>query len=197
MNSNKFKVCPEPGKYISGVLPVGRIEEPTVISLNEREYLRCRSMANIFAIVGNPPREVSTNGLSYEEAMSLFETDQSVTSTDNTVLTAEEVSESVEEQKTETRVSVNSEVKETVTEEIEVSTEPEQEVSEQESVDEDKEMSESTDESEVDKEETPVKNNGFSNTTEHVSNDRGSDRVSSTKQNAYKGYNNQRNKNKK
>lgn len=208
MSTNKFKICPESGRYISGILPNGkRIEEPIVLPLNEREYIRCRSMATIFAMVGEPPKEVPTTGLSYEDALGLFNT---VVEEETPEEPKHEELEPVKDNNLESPIPVASEVKEPVTDKVELPEEPKQEVPEQLSEEEDLETDEEdpveekeeipeepTGDTETKVDENPVKNNGFSNTTEHVSNDRSSDRVSSTKQNAYKGYNNQRNKNNK
>lgn len=205
MNTNKFKICPESGRYISGILPNGkRIEEPIVLPLNEREYIRCRSMATIFAMVGEPPKEVPTTGLSYEDALGLFDAVVEIPEEPK-----QEELDPVDDNNSEPPIPVASKVKEPVTDKVELPEEPKQEAPEQLSEEEDLETGEEdpveedeipeepTGDTETNVDENPVKNNGFSNTTEHVSNDRSSDRVSSTKQNAYKGYNNQRNKNNK
>lgn len=69
-----FRVYPDKGKYISGILPNGkRIEDVTDLPLNRIEFLRCKAMATVFALVGNPPKEINVQCDTYEDAMLLFD----------------------------------------------------------------------------------------------------------------------------
>lgn len=69
--SNKFLVCPQLHKYISGVLPNNkRITEPTEVELSRTEYIRCINLATVYAIVGND--KILCESLNYDDAMKLF-----------------------------------------------------------------------------------------------------------------------------
>lgn len=69
-----FRVYPDKGKYIPGILPNGkRIEDVTDLPLNRIEFLRCKAMATVFALVGNPPKEINVQSDTYEDAILLFD----------------------------------------------------------------------------------------------------------------------------
>lgn len=69
-----FRVYPDKGKYIPGILPNGkRIEDVTDLPLNRIEFLRCKAMATVFALVGNPPKEINVQNDTYEDAILLFD----------------------------------------------------------------------------------------------------------------------------
>ena len=202
----QFKVCPDKGKYIPDILPNGkRIEEPVVIPLNEREFLRCRSSAMIFALVGEPPIEVATTGLSYEEAMDLFNTEfpeqKSVEDDKEPVeskVEADQAEEGVQESlKEEDPTPVADQVENTPEEKDPVSEEPKQEESEEpDEVEEDETPVEVESEQKVEEKESEKTSGNFSNTKEHLSNGGNMNRVSSNNQNPYKGFDKTKNKKK-
>lgn len=69
-----FRIYPDKGKYIPGILPNGkRIEDVTDLPLNRIEFLRCKAMATVFALVGNPPKEINVQNDTYEDAILLFD----------------------------------------------------------------------------------------------------------------------------
>lgn len=65
----KFEVHPK--VPIVGVLPNNRrINEPTVLTLNRAEFLKCMSFGTVYALVGND--KVLVTDMDYQKALSLF-----------------------------------------------------------------------------------------------------------------------------
>ena len=72
--SNIFRIKPSRNNYIPDVLPNGkRIEDVTDMPLNRNEFLKCRAYADVFALIGNPPKEIFVSNKTYEEAVALFD----------------------------------------------------------------------------------------------------------------------------
>ena len=65
----KFEVHPK--VPIVGVLPNNmRINEPTTLTLNRSEFLKCMSFGTVYALVGND--KVLITDMDYQKALSLF-----------------------------------------------------------------------------------------------------------------------------
>lgn len=203
---NNFKIYPENGRYIAGILPNGKkIEDPVVMPLNEKEYLRCRSMGNIFALIGNPPEEVPTVGMDYEDAMKLFD---SIAKAETPKPVEPKVAEPPKQEikpeeamKVVIPTDVAPKVEKPVTEKPAEPEAPEQEAPEAELEEEEEKTSDSEEKNEEDTageesleapSEEPVEEKltgSFSNTTtEHLNND-SVGQSSTPKQNTYAGFN--------
>lgn len=140
-----FRVYPDKGKYIPGILPNGkRIEDVTDLPLNRIEFLRCKAMATVFALVGNPPKEINVQNDTYEDAILLFdEMVNTLEKIDDTFSNKDKVEddkkvETVIEKETE---SVEENSDEIVTEEdpVETITDEEPELNEKETITENEE----------------------------------------------------------
>lgn len=198
-----FRVYPDKGKYIPGILPNGkRIEDVTDLPLNRIEFLRCKAMATVFALVGNPPKEINVQNDTYEDAILLFdEMVNTLEKIDDTFSNKDKVEddkkvETVIEKETE---SVEENSDEIVTEEdpVETITDEEPELNEKETITENEETAKKESlESEEELDDSGKKEN---------ENKQYDNRLEPTSSNKNKGYqsfdkkrnNNNNNKNKK
>lgn len=192
-----FRIYPDKGKYIPGILPNGkRIEDVTDLPLNRIEFLRCKAMATVFALVGNPPKEINVQNDTYEDAILLFdEMVNTLEKIDDTFSNKDKVEddkkvETVIEKETE---SVEENSDEIVTEEdpVETITDEEPELNEKETITENEETAKKESlESEEELDDSGKKEN------ENKQYDNRLEPTSSNKNKGYQNFDKKRNNNK-